>query len=258
MAVPLALDVAFQALTAALYAFVGWTISRRHIAGEAQFAFRAFAFWWVGLSGLTLVGVLNTALYVLGVRDVALYLTITHFLLIVLCAACWGLTYYLAFLFSGDRRWLTPTIVYWIVFYVGLVYLVTALHPIGVKQVGNAVQIDYGSEIPRSAGLTLGIALVAPILVGAIAYARLFFRVDDITQRYRIGLVSMSLVGWFFTSLLGSVVTVGDHPLSQQPWWTYVARIVGFVASVVILMAYRPPSWIRHRFGIRGLDEPAA
>lgn len=252
------LGLAFVLATGALYLYVGARVARRQLDGDAQLASKAFASWWLALGGITLLGALQTLLFVVGVRDLAVYLTVTHLLVVALCGGFWALNYYLVYLYTGSRRWLLPTIAYWTVIYLVLVYYVTALHPVGVRQVGTTVSLENANEPTRAFSIALGIAAIAPMLASAIAYARLYFRVDDVTQRYRIALVAGSLSLWLLILMLGSVITVDGAALSRQPWWTYVSRSAALLAALGVLLAYNPPGFLRKRYGILPIDEPVA
>lgn len=251
MGIPLPLDIAFVLVAGFLYAYVGWRISRRRVGGDAQLAIDAFSAWWFSLAAITVQGAAAAGLYATGVHDLATYLTLTHFVLLLLCAAFWGLNYYLVFLFTGSRRWLLPSIAYWLVLYLGVVYIVTARHPDGVVSSGSSVSLHYATEANPILGTVFVVAFVVPIIIGAVGYARLYFRVEDPTQRYRIGLVSASIVAWFSSSLLASVLQI-----STAEWWEAISRLIGLAASFIILLAYQPPAWVRRRYGIRAIDDP--
>ena len=49
------------------------------------------------------------------------------------CIALWGLLYYLIYLFTGNKRWLPPLAIFYIIYYVLLVYYMTASIPDSVK-----------------------------------------------------------------------------------------------------------------------------
>jgi hypothetical protein len=70
------------------------------------------------------------------------------------------------------------------------------------------------------------------------------------TQRYRILLVSWSIIIWFLSAYLASI-----SGLSQQDWWQIASRLIGLGAALTILFAYQPPSWIKRRFGVTAIAE---
>ena len=246
----LLLDAAIAAGSGLVYAYVGRVTSRRKIGGEAQLAVALFSVWWFTLSAITATGAVTRLLAYGGVFDLGLHSTILHVAIVALVAAFWALEYYLVYLFTGSRRWLAPISVYYGVLYLAILYMIVWRQATGIDVVDGRVVWSYAHEVPRAAGAAIGIALIAPTIVGAIGYARLFFRVDDATQRYRIGLVSGTIILWFSTSL----VAIG-FGFSADAWWTQVSRFFGLVAALLILAAYRPPSFIRRKYGIEPVQE---
>ena len=47
----------------------------------------------------------------------------------------------------------------------------------------------------------LAVLLLLPQIIGSFAYFTLYFRVTDVTQKYRILLVSWSIIVWFLSPL---------------------------------------------------------
>ena len=92
--------------------------------------------------------------------------------------------------------------------------------------------------------------LAAATLIGGLAYFMLYFRVTAITQKYRILLVSWSIIIWFLSPF---AVAAGD--LSQQDWWQLASRFIGLAAASTILTAYLPPRWLKQRYGIISLND---
>lgn len=247
----LLLDAGIVLATAALYAYVGVVTWRRRVGGEAQLASDLFATWWFALAATTAAGVLTRLMGWAGVKDLALYLTVSQVTLFGLCVALWGLLYYLLYLFSGRRQLIVPVSLFYVGFYAWLVYLTVARRPIGVTVDEWKVSLTYASQYSSAVLATFVLLLILPPLLGAAAYARLFFRVRDRTQRYRIGLVSSTIVAWFGTTLV-----VWFLDASQSFAWQVTSRLIGLGAAYLIYAAYRPPGWVRARWGIRRVDEP--
>ncbi len=98
--------------------------------------------------------------------------------------------------------------------------------------------------------MILAILLLVPQIMGSIAYFTLYFRVTDMTQKYRILLVSGSIIVWFlspYAALAGG--------LAQHDWWQLASRFIGLAAALTILMAYLPPRWLKQRYGIISLSD---
>jgi hypothetical protein len=92
--------------------------------------------------------------------------------------------------------------------------------------------------------------LVFPQIIGSLAYFTLFFRVKEATQKYRVALVSISILIWFLSAFLGSAAGLG-----QFDWWQIVTRLIGLAATLVILLAYRPLAWLKQRLGIISISD---
>lgn len=249
----LLLASAFAVITAAIYAYVGRVIIRRHVQGDARLASTLFATFWFGLGAATLFGSVNNVLGWAGVTDISVYVTIIQVSFLVIMIALWSLMYYLAYLFTGNRSLLVPISAFYLVFYAWLVYLIVLVDFDGLTVNEWNVQLHAANEAHPIVGIVFALALIVPPLIGAIAYARLFFKVEGVTQRYRIGLVSGTIVAWFGSSLIVSVLQVGASPV-----WQVASRIIGVVAAMLVYFAYRPPGWVRARYGIEAAEEQPA
>lgn len=246
----LLLDATLVLATAAIYAYVGVVTWRRRVGGEAQLASDLFATWWFALAATTAAGVATRMLGWAGVTDLALYLAVSQVTLLGLCIALWGLLYYLLYLFSGNRKLIVPVSLFYIGFYAWLVYLTASRAPTGVNVEEWKVTLTYATSVSSGVTATFILLLILPPLLGAIAYARLFFRVEDRTQRYRIGLVSFTIVAWFGTTLAVYFLQIGP-----SFGWQVASRLIGLAAAYLIYAAYRPPGWVRARWGVRSIDE---
>lgn len=256
MAAPptLLLSAFFALVSGALYAYVGHVVHRREVEGEAHLAARLFAMFWYLLGGITAVGASNSVLGWMGVTQPAVYITILHVTFLVIFVALWALLYYFVYLFLGSRKLLWPVTAFYVALYAWFLYLMASVGSATVLVDAWTVRLDYEHDLdPTSLPARLfGVLFILPPIVGAVAYARLFFKVEDLTQRYRIGMVAGTIIAWFSTSLLANVMQLG-----QAGWWQVTSRLVGVAAALAIYYAYRPPEWVRRRFGIRAIDEPA-
>lgn len=246
----LLLAAAFAVVTAILYAYVGRVILRRNVEGDAKLATAIFATFWIALGAATAAGSINTVMGWAGLTDVSLYVTTAQVSLLVILVAIWALVYYLAYLFTGNRTLLVPISAYYLAFYGVIVYLLAIVDFNEVIVEDWRVRLGTANQLAPFVGVAFVIALIAPPLVGAVAYARLFFKVEGATQRYRIGLVSGTIVAWFGTSLAASLLQQ-----STSPWWQVTSRVIGVAAALLVYFAYRPPQWIRTRYGIEAAEE---
>ena len=239
--------------TVAMYGYVGWRLSRRRVDGPARLANNLFATWWVLLAGLTALTVVQRAAAVAGVDDLAFYLTILEIQLLVLCVALWALLYYFVYVLTGSRRAMAPITIFYAAYYVGLVFLVTARHPTGIVRDGATATLRFANEASGPANLIVLVLLLGPVLVGAAGYFRLFFRIEEPTQRYRIGLIAVTILVWFGIAAGASVAG-----LAQLAWWRAASSLLGLGAAISIYFAYQPPRFVRERYGVRPVNEESA
>ena len=241
----------FALLAAGIYTYVGWRLSKRVISSaDARLAWGSFTVWWYGLAIATLIGGLLNLFGAMGLTNLPLFVTATYLNIQVTCIALLGLLYYLIYLFTGNRKSLGPLAIFYMVYYVLLVYYITASTPNGVNVDRWSAGLAYRTP---PAGLFIVLLIVfflLPQILGGFAYFMLYFRVTDVTQKYRILLVSWSIIVWFispFAALVGG--------LSQQDWWQFASRLIGLTAALTILMAYLPPRWLKQRYGIISLSD---
>jgi hypothetical protein len=209
--------------------------------------------WWYGLAGTTLASGVLSLLGAFGVTNLQLFVTITQVNFLAICVALYGLMYYLLYLFTGNRRLLTPLTVFYIAYYALLVYWSQSSLPIGVKLGRWSATLNYQQQFTGPLFVAVLLLLVIPQIIGSMAYFSLYFRVKGTTQKYRILLVSWSIIIWFLSAFLASV-----SGLAQQDWWQIISRVIGLGAALTILMAYQPLGWIKRRFGVTSISEEAA
>ena len=97
------------------------------------------------------------------------------------------------------------------------------------------------------------ILLIFPQVIAGIAYFTLYFSVKEVTQKYRVAVVSGSIIIWFLSAFIASI-----SGLSQYDWWQIASRLIGLGATLAILMAYRPIPWIKQRLGVESIAEESA
>lgn len=244
---------AFALAAAALYAYVGRQVRRRRVSPEAQRAATLFGVWWLGLAGTTAVGGIQSALAAAGLVTTPLVVTLTYLNIFVICVALWALLYYLLYIFTGRPGILAPLSAFYVAYYVLLVYYITSSRPVGIEVRRWTVQLVYA--VPLQGGLfTVVLALlVFPQIIGALAYFTLFFKVRERTQRYRITLVSWAIIVWFGSAFVGA-----STGASQADDWQLASRAIGLGAALAVLVAYKPPGWLKRRLRVRSIDEEEA
>jgi hypothetical protein len=112
------------------------------------------------------------------------------------------------------------------------------------------ITLVYQNTLNRPFYVLLVFLLLFPQIIGSLAYFTLYFRVSDVTQKYRVLLVSWGIIFWFLSPVIALAGGVSD-----QDWWQLASRCISLVTALVIVMAYLPPRWIKHRYGIISLSD---
>lgn len=241
----------FAVTSASIYAYVGWRLSKRVISSsEARLAWGSFTVWWYGLAAITLIGGFLSLFGAFGLTSLPLFVTATYINILVICVALWGLLYYLIYLFTGNRRLLLPLAVFYIIYYILLVYYITASTPENVNVGRWNTTLAYRAPLTGPFFVLIIVLLLLPQIIGGLAYFTLYFKVPEATQKYRILLVSWSIIVWFLSPLFALA-----GGLAQQDWWQVASRFIGLAAALTILMAYLPPRWLKQRYGIISLSD---
>jgi len=247
----LLLGTVFSIASGGVYFYVGRSLSRRHvISSDARRAWALFVVWWYALAGISFIGGILNLLGAIGLTSLPLFLTFTQLNLLVICIALYGLMSYLVYLFTGNHKVLAPLILIYAGYYAFLMYYINLSEPVSVSIGRWSTTLDYQQQ-PTGPLVTLLLTLiVGPQIIGSLAYFSLYFRVKDTTQKYRIAVVSCSIVIWFLSSLIVSLAG-----LSQYDWWQVISRLIGLSAALAILMAYQPVGWIRSHLGVSAITE---
>lgn len=246
----LAASAVFALAAAGLYSYVGYRLSWRRVSAEARTAARLFALWWYALAAMTAVGGLLSLLGSAGAAALPVVVALSYLNILVVCVALWGLLYYLLYLFTGRTGALLPLSALYAAYGALLVYYVTVSHPAGVMVGRWNVQLVYEAPLGGPFFTLVLVLLLFPQLIGALAYFTLFFRVREPTQRYRIAVVSWSILIWF-----GSAFAAAQSGLAANDAWQLASRVIGLAAALAILLAYLPPRWVRRRYGIVAAGE---
>ena len=239
MAVALdAADLAFEAvrlLCSVAFLVVAAAILRREVSVEARRAQEAFAVWWAGLA---LVGVLSIP-HGLGVPIAGAGLAATRFYLYLLfglvLVSIGALSVYIGYVYTG-RMHVPFAAVYVLAMLAYLVYLVEAHRPV-VEHIDGVASLAYVHPQPVWAVLLFGVLLVLPMLIGALAYCGLFFRVPDEQARLRIVVVGFGLLLWFAHGLTATVLSFF---VELDPGARLIGQALGVAAAAVALWAFLP------------------
>jgi hypothetical protein len=231
-----------------VYLYLGTRLLGRPVSPTSRLANQQFAVFWLGFAFVTAIGGVEDLIAVATLPSLALVVTATYLEILLLCVVLWCLLSYLVFLFTA-RQFVAPMAIFYGILYVGLLYLISASRPIGVTLTQGTVALSYTTSYSLPLVVVLVAGLLVPELAAAFVYFTLVFRTTDRTVRYRITLVSWSLIATFGLGLLDVASALGGGLAAQL-----LAHSIPVVAAVVILLAYFPPESFRRRWGIRSTD----
>ena len=247
----LLLSTFFTLISAGIYGYVGWRLNQRMVSSsETRLAWQSFTLWWYGLAVTTLIGGFQNLLGAIGLTNLSLFVATTYVNILIICVALWGLLYYLIYLFTGNSRSLVPLAVFYLIYYVLLVYYITASIPNSIDVGRWNTTLAYRAPLTGPFFVVVVLLLLVPQIFGGLAYFTLYFRVPGVTQKYRVLFVSWSIIVWFLSPVLALA-----GGLAQQDWWQLASRFIGLAAALTILMAYLPPRWVKQRYGIISLND---
>lgn len=233
---------------AAVLAHVGRSALRRPTAEGSRLAARMFALFWLSASVLLALVALPTLLGAFGVDSLQVHVALLFVRALPLTVALFGLMHYLVYIFTGKNA--TRSLV---VLYSGFLALnlwfFNQLAPFQLESSAWDVHVTGRDASFGPAGALFGLALAGPVLVALGGYAALARRAQGRSQRYRVGLTSLALFSWFAPVLLAFLLG-----WTTKPWWPLLYQVPGVFASVLILMAFRPPARVRSMLGVRAYD----
>ena len=148
------------------------------------------------------------------------------------------------FLFTASRSLLLPMAIGYACFFVFLVWFILAGQPTGIESTTWGPKLVYAEPIEEGPLAMVALALlIGPQLIASLGYLSLYWKTDDPLLRRRILLVSLSILAWFGSSLVGTGADV-----SQSDWWRLTSRAIGLAAAATIYYAYtgiRPSSPVK-------------
>lgn len=238
-AASLLLSGVLSILTGASFGLVARAIHRRPTTAAAVRARRAHATWWGALGAyLVLQGALTAAAAYDALGSDA-YLASRALAIPLLCAATWGITSYLLYLYTGRSGSFA-----WVGAFYGLVALVFAYATITGPR---SLQVDEWNIGLDDSGLIylLVYPLVGvPPIVASLAYLGLLRRIEDPAQRYRIVLTAGSILLYVGSGLAARLA-------STDGLFFVVLVAFGLGAAAASLAAYYPPRPVREALGRR-------
>lgn len=250
----LLLAAALVFAAAILYGYVGARLWGRKVSADARLAQSLFSFWWFALGAASLAQAVMILMYTTDTLTIAIYQAFQHVLLIAIMAGLGGLVYYLLYLYTGRRMLWLPVMVYYAILYLVLIALLASYGaPQDIVDNGWRLSTEPQPEPNRPLEVAFFVLFVGPQLAAAIAYALLYRRATDNTQRYRIALVSGTIIVWFGSSFLTTIAQASRNPGVQA-----FSILLGLAAGAAILLAYLPPPPWKARWGLRSISDEQA
>lgn len=222
-------------LTGLAFALVGRAVALRSATGGRTLARGAHATWWLALGCYLVVHGGLTLAAGLDALDDGFYLATRAVLIPLLCAATWGITFYLVYLYTGRTRAATPLAVLYSAVAAAFFYATFAGRPAIVRG-------EWTLGLDDAAPLyTVVYALVGlPPILASAAYLLLLRRAHTVEQRYRILLVAGSIFAYVASGLAARY--------AHHDALIFVTLVVfGLGAALASLAAYYPPRRIRER-----------
>lgn len=243
-------SILIGAATSGFLAYAGRVIQRRRAKGDDHGAVRAFAVWWYAASVVILDTTVRSALALLGVTDLALHAALQYFVNLAVAVALGALMYYILYLLTGMRKLLKPVVVVYGLYFCYLIWYSVRAGPRELVMGDWSVTLRGENNPTTTETLVFGLLLTAPVLTTVLAFSILAFHVQDRVPRYR-----MSMVAGAFLFLFGMIFLAYVLGWSRQPWFPLAYQLPALAASVIVLLAYRPPPPVQ-RWLDRGTPNP--
>lgn len=215
--------------TGLAFAWVAFTVARRHVSPENRLGHRAHATWWAGLGAyLVLQGAL-TILAGFGALTRDLYAASRILAIPLLCASVWGISTYLIALYRGNTRAamvlavvyaLISALFFWATFGQGELQLRTERW---------LVTLDDSSPAYRIVYLFVGL----PPILASIAYLALLPRIQDPVQRRRVKLVGGAILAYVGAGLAARLA-------ASDAVIFITLTFLGLGAAAATLLAHHP------------------
>ncbi len=250
------------AVSAVLYAFIGWRLSQKTYADpDSARAWTGFRTWWYGMAANNVVTFFAILLFVAGVTNLSLHVAFKILNIVLPSLALWGLLSYLVYVFTGSQRARTVLTVFYVAFAVALVFGIIALQPISVRQEAWSIELnnavvatDLGTGAAIAIFLSFILSIALPPVIAAIGFFMLFFRVKERSQKYRSIMVPAGIMILFGLSILVPLLLIPfGIQIAQVSWWPVTIRVLGVLALIMIYWAYYPPAFIQRSLQVAPL-----
>lgn len=234
---------AVQLIGAASFLYAGRAVRSEMRQTAAPSAGAAFAVWWSAIGAYLAIEGAMTIAGALGYTALVPWLVVRYLGYVLIGAGLWGLTYYVAFVWTGRQGLRVPLAVLFAALSATLIGYFVTRRPLSVVAQDWLVGFTFAAEPtgPLYTAILTGFAL--PPIAAAFGYLSLWSRTQRRDQRYRIALVSVSIILYLGSGL---VVRLGTNDFLM---FVNLA-LFGLGMAAAVLLAYRPPRAIRAWLGI--------
>lgn len=235
---PLLLAALVDALAGIFLAYAAQRVLARgaSLSDAARRANLLFGVWWICLA----VGVgLNALWEAAGASGTtrAAWLTATDYVYVLsIVGAAWAILYYVLYVFTGRRGIFWPLTVFYAAYAALGLWTIWRIQPTGLNVSTWFVGWDYARI--DAVGPLLGILvilLILPNLIAIGAYATLGRKLVEPQARRRVMLVTVGVLVWLLTPVLGDATG-----LSRVELWQAGSRFLMLAAAIAILVAFGP------------------
>lgn len=229
----LALGAALNIASSAAFLYVAVQLAGRRVPEASRGAMRGFAVFWASIALYNGITALLDLVAATGATPLPLWIVARYVSLVASCVGFAGFLYYTTFVYSGRAWTLAPIAVAYGAFAVFLIGFVTLRGPIGVDVRAWRTDVLYERALEGPIFSIVLATVILPPTIAALAYARLYSRVEDPAQRKRVALVGLALVTWFLSAYVARA--------SESDAWQLVTRpVAGALVAALVLAAHAP------------------
>lgn len=218
------------------FLMVAQTVKDPGLGGHERTANMTFVFWWMATAGLMAVRATRNFAVAFWRPELAIFVVETQLAILIGAFALACLTFYFAYLFTGEPRTWIPIALFYSLYAVFLLYLVADQRPSGLELQGWRMQTTYAAPHDELGDGRSAVLLFVPPILGTVGYLSLYRIVPTRLQRLRIVFVATGLLLWLSSYLLSYVLQ-----LDVTFEWTITERVVGIVAALLIVLGYHTP-----------------
>lgn len=229
----LALGAALNFASSAAFLYVAVRLASRRVPAASRGAMRGFAVFWASIALYNGITALLDLVAATGAAPLPLWIGARYVSLVASCVGFAGFLYYTTFVYSGRAWTLWPIAAAYAALAAFLLGFVTMRGPIGVDVRAWRTDLLYERALEGPLFSVVLATVILPPTIAALAYARLYSRVDDSAQRKRVALVGLALVTWFFSAYVARA--------SESDVWQLVTRpVAGAFVAALVLAAHAP------------------